>query len=61
MTYYSQYKNDKGVNTNEKLNLFEIGAKHVAILMIVSATDINAAQKNSVDAVIKGITLTGVK
>ena len=60
-TYYSHLKNDKGVNMNFKLNIFDIGGKHVAVVMILSATDITAAQKNSVDAVIKGITLTGVK
>jgi hypothetical protein len=60
-TYYSHLKNDKGVSMNFKLNIFDIGGKHVAMLMILSATDITAAQKNSLDAVIKGITLTGAK
>ena len=60
-SYYSHKKNSKGVDMNLKLNLFEIGGKHVALLTILSATDINAAQKSLVDAVIKGITLTGVK
>jgi hypothetical protein len=59
--FYSHHKNDKGVNMNLKLDIFEIGGQHVGMLMVLSASDINAAQKNSVDAVIKGITLTGVK
>jgi hypothetical protein len=44
-----------------KLNIFDIAGKHVAVLLILSATDIDAPRKNALDAVIKGITLTGVK
>jgi hypothetical protein len=59
--YYSSLMNDKKTNVSLKLLIIEVAQTHVVTETIMTAPNLSAAQQKSLDAVVKGITLTGIK
>jgi hypothetical protein len=59
--YYSKMKNDKKTTVLLKVMILQVAQTHVVSETIVTAPTMSAAQKQSLDAMLKGITLTGVK
>jgi hypothetical protein len=59
--YYSTLINDKKTNVSLKLLIIEVVQTYVVTETIMTAPNLSAAQQKSLDAVVKGITLTGIK
>jgi hypothetical protein len=60
--YYSTMVNASKVNLDVKLIIVQIAQTHVATLTVITAANrVSAAQQKSLDDLLKGVTLTGVK
>ena len=59
--YYSKTTNTKNLNVLFKLMIVKVAKTYVATETIITLSDLSAAQQQSLDAVVKGITLTGIK
>jgi hypothetical protein len=59
--YFSKRTNTKNLNVLFKLMILKVAKTYVVTETIVTLSDLSAAQQQSLDAVVKGITLTGIK
>jgi hypothetical protein len=59
--YYSKTTNTKNLNVLFKLMIVKVAKTYVVTETIITLSDLSAAQQQSLDAVVKGITLTGVE
>ena len=59
--YYSKTTNTKNLNVLYKLMIVKVAKTYVVTETIITLSDLSAAQQQSLDAVVKGITLTGVE
>jgi hypothetical protein len=59
--YYSTLVNHNKIDVSLKLLIIEVAKTHVVTETIMTVPNLSAAQQNSLDAVVKGITLTGIK
>ena len=59
--YYSTLVNHNKTNVSLKLLIIEVAQTHVVTETIMTVPNLSAAQQNSLDAVVKGITLTGIR
>jgi hypothetical protein len=59
--YYSTLVNHNKIDVSLKLLIIKVAQTHVVTETIMTVPNLSAAQQNSLDAVVKGITLTGIK
>jgi hypothetical protein len=59
--YYSTLVNHNKTTVSLKLLIIEVAQSHVVTETIMTTANLSPTQRNSLDAVVKGITLTGIK